>query len=196
VAASAAFPPVLSPVTLDLDPATFEPGTGHDLQREPYTDEAVLSDGGVYDNLGLETVWKRYDTVLVSDAGGKMQPEKDPKEDWLRHSVRINGLIDNQVRSLRKRQVISSYESKEREGAYWGVRSDIVRYPVTNPFDAPFAKTIKLADIETRLERMPKLEQERLINWGFAIADAAMRLHVDKGLTRPVQLPYPTAGVG
>ena len=32
----------------------------------------MLSDGGVYDNLGLETVWKRYQTVLVSDGGGKL----------------------------------------------------------------------------------------------------------------------------
>ena len=33
VAASSAFPPVLSPVELRLDPDMFEPGSGHDLQR-------------------------------------------------------------------------------------------------------------------------------------------------------------------
>ena len=42
--------------------------------QPPYTTEAVLSDGGVYDNLGLETAWKRYTTILVSDGGGKMGP--------------------------------------------------------------------------------------------------------------------------
>ena len=101
VAASSAFPPVLSPMTLDLEPSEFTPGTGHDLQHEPFTDEAVLSDGGVYDNLGLETVWKRYDTILVSDGGGKMQPEGAPATDWARHALRILDIIDNQVRSLR-----------------------------------------------------------------------------------------------
>ena len=35
----------------------------------------MLTDGGVYDNLGLETAWKRYETILVSDGGGQMQPE-------------------------------------------------------------------------------------------------------------------------
>ena len=40
----------------------------------PYTTEVVLSDGGVYDNLGLETAWKRYRTILVSDGGGQMAP--------------------------------------------------------------------------------------------------------------------------
>ena len=36
-----------------------------DLQRAPFTKKVVLTDGGVYDNLGLETAWKRYKTVLV-----------------------------------------------------------------------------------------------------------------------------------
>ncbi|MCM3905473.1 MAG: patatin-like phospholipase family protein, partial [Pyrinomonadaceae bacterium] len=70
VAASSAFPPVLSPFKLSLDDFTFTPSTGTDLQTPPYTSQAVLTDGGVYDNLGLETVWKEYETVLVSDAGG------------------------------------------------------------------------------------------------------------------------------
>jgi NTE family protein len=38
-----------------------------------------LTDGGIYDNLGLETVWKNYRTVLVSDGGGKMDSEPAPK---------------------------------------------------------------------------------------------------------------------
>ncbi len=29
----------------------------------------LLTDGGVYDNLGVEPVWNRYNTLLVSDAG-------------------------------------------------------------------------------------------------------------------------------
>ena len=45
-----------------LEAYAFEPGSGYDLQRPPFTSKVVLSDGGVYDNLGLETVWRRYDT--------------------------------------------------------------------------------------------------------------------------------------
>jgi NTE family protein len=47
-------------------------------ERPPFTSRVILTDGGVYDNLGLETAWKRYDTVLVSDAGGKTQAEEEP----------------------------------------------------------------------------------------------------------------------
>ena len=45
-----------------LEASAFEPGSGCDLQRPPFTSKVVLSDGSVYDNPGLETVWKRYDT--------------------------------------------------------------------------------------------------------------------------------------
>jgi NTE family protein len=195
VAASAAFPPVLSPVTLDLDPAAFEPGTGHDLQREPYTDEAVLSDGGVYDNLGLETVWKRYDTVLVSDAGGKMQPEPEPETDSARHAMRVLDIIDNQVRSLRRRQLIASYQAGERKGAYWGIRTNIADYGLADPMDCPHDRTMKLAEVPTRLKRLPARLQEQLMNWGYAVCDAALRTHVDTRLSRLGRFPYPEVTV-
>src|SRR5690606_15541513 len=69
VAASSAFPPVLSPFEMRIDPNSFVPDSGDDLQRPPNTSKVFLTDGGVYDNLGLETAWKRCLTVLVSDGG-------------------------------------------------------------------------------------------------------------------------------
>jgi len=45
-----------------------------DLHRQPYTSRSCWSDGGVYDNLGLETTWKRYETILVSNGGGRWRP--------------------------------------------------------------------------------------------------------------------------
>lgn len=69
VAASSAFPPVLSPVRIILKNSDFTPSTGKDLQREPFTTRVVLTDGGVYDNLGLETAWKTHGAILISDAG-------------------------------------------------------------------------------------------------------------------------------
>ena len=104
VAASSAFPPILSPATLRLTQKVVAT-EGADLNQAPYTQVAILSDGGVYDNLGLETV-KRFTTLLVSDAGQKIAPEPEPHEDWARHSLRILDTIDNQVRSLRRRQLI------------------------------------------------------------------------------------------
>jgi NTE family protein len=195
VAASAAFPPVLSPVTLDLEASDFVPASGQDLQCEPFTTDVVLTDGGVYDNLGLETAWKRYTTIFVSDGGGKMEAEAEPKHDWARHSYRILNLVDNQVRSLRKRQVIESFKSHQRQGAYWGIRTNIVDYQLADALDCPFARTMALAQIPTRLKRLEPELQERLINWGYAVCDAALRKHVDPTLARPGDFVYPQARV-
>lgn len=190
VAASSAFPPVLSPFEIRVDPATFVPGSGMDLQRPPFTSKVVLSDGGVYDNLGLETVWKRYETVLVSDGGGKTQAQEEPKSDWARHAYRVLDLIDNQVRSLRKRQLIDSYSAGARKGTYWGIRTDIKEYDLPDALDCPFERTLELARLPTRLKRMDEAVQERLINWGYAVCDAALRKHIRQDLPKPA-FPYP-----
>ncbi|HWR51382.1 MAG TPA: patatin-like phospholipase family protein [Bryobacteraceae bacterium] len=193
VGASSAFPPVLSPAKLDLSEygCVFEAGSGADLQKEPYISKAVLTDGGVYDNLGLETAWKRYKTVLVSDAGGQLAAEPQPHQDWGRHSFRVLELIDNQVRSLRKRQVIGAFEAGTRLGTYWGIRTDISRYALTDSLPCPFDETTKIAAIATRLKKLANEDQERLINWGYAVADAAMRKHVNPALPPAAAFPYP-----
>jgi NTE family protein len=192
VGASSAFPPVLSPARLHLRDSDFVPGTGADLQKPPFTEEVFLADGGVYDNLGLETVWKEYDTVLVSDGGSATPPDPAPHTDWLRYTQRIIDLIDNQVRSLRKRQLIASYESGERRGTYWGITGHLADYHVDDPLPVPPAEAAVLAAWPTRLAAVPDDVQNRMINWGYAICDAAMRSHVVHGAAPPA-FPYPGA---
>ena len=194
VAASSAFPPFLSPFQLRLDPASFTPNSGEGLQRPPFTSRAVLSDGGVYDNLGLETAWKRYDTILVSDAGGRLAPDGKPRVNWPLHFYRVILMIDDQVRALRTRQVIESYVARKRKGTYWGISSDIGHYGLAGSLDCPVDRTRRLAATSTRLKRMAPLLQERLINWGYAICDTALRRWVDPALPRGA-FPYPEAGV-
>lgn len=196
VAASSAFPPVLSPLRLDIDPTTFDPHENGALHQPPYTTDVVLTDGGVYDNLGLETAWKRCRTVLVSDGGGQMQPEPEPKGDWARHALRINGLIDHQVRCLRKRQVVGSFVQATRKGTYWGIRSHVADYKLPDAFNCPESLTLLLAHLQTRLKRLDSVIQDRLINWGYAICDTALRKWVLPGTPKPAALPYPKAGLG
>jgi NTE family protein len=196
VAASSAFPPFLSPAEIDVDPSDFDQSGSFELQREPYTDSLVLTDGGVYDNLGLETAWKRYKTILVSDGGGKMQPEPEPAGDWARHSMRILDVIDNQVRSLRKRQLIEAYIAKERDGTYWGIRTDIRDYQLPDALTAPLQVTLDLAETPTRLKKLPEKRQQLLMNWGYAVCDAAVRKHMPVySSSRPQGFPFPFVGL-
>jgi NTE family protein len=194
VAASSAFPPVLSPSELDIEqPVIDTPGA--DLHKEPYIEKAILSDGGVYDNLGLETIAKRYVTILVSDAGQKIAPDPDPHRDWARHSLRMLDTVDNQVRSLRKRNLIDSYERKDHNGTYWGIRTSFADYKLADdPLKCLTRNAVPLAEIPTRLEAVPGDVQNRLMNWGYAICDAALRAHVDAALQTKlgVKIDLPT----
>ena len=195
VAASSAFPPFLSPVVLRFRPSDFAPGSGADLQGDEYRQKVVLTDGGVYDNLGLETAWKSALTVLISDGGGHLHATARPWRFWPLQLYRVLGVIDNQVRSLRKRQAIGGYQAGVREGAYWGIRSHVADYQLPDVLPCPPQQTKRLADLTTRLASMPDLEQERLLNWGYAICDTAMRRHVATGATAPSGFPFPDAGL-
>lgn len=196
VAASAAFPPFLSPVYLHTSPQDFLAGSGGDLARPPYTSRAVLTDGGVYDNLGLETAWKRCRTILISDGGGSSGPSPNPSAFWPLQTYRVLMTIDNQVGALRKRQAIDGFISHARQGTYWGIASHIDDYQLADAMPAPAADTQRLAAVATRLKALDSGVQERLINWGYAICDAAIRKHVDPGRPAPRGFPYPAAGVG
>ena len=189
VAASSAFPPVLSPMILRCDADDFtelEPGV-----TPGFLEEISLTDGGVYDNLGLETVWKRYRTVLVSDAGGKVAADPSPASDWAFHAKRVLEIIHEQVSSVRKRQVIAGYKEGERDGAYWGIRTDISHYGIGDALSAPHPRTLELAETPTRLKRLSTVHQERLINWGYAVCDAAVRKHWRPANEPARAFPYP-----
>ena len=198
VAASSAFPPVLSPCEIkaaDYD-LQFEPAQpGEDLHFPPYTTDLILTDGGVYDNLGLETAWKRYDTILVSDGGGHLAAESDPHHDWARHAYRVLNLIDNQVGALRTRQLIALFQQKERRGAYWGIRQNVATYFPQYPLPCPFDRTTALALTPTRLAKVDDTLQQQLINWGYSVCDASLRCYFDPALPPPAAFPYPAAGV-
>jgi NTE family protein len=203
VAASSAFPPILAPARMRFAEDQYVPKSGEDLQTPPFTTHPTLADGGVYDNLGLETAWKSCKTVLVSDGGGAMEPDGGNKpfrgyrwRDWATQMVRVTTVIDNQVRALRKQQTIAGYAAPEdseehRLGTYWGIRSDIANFDLPSSLEAPYEETLKLARVATRLARLDAATQELLINWGYAICDAGMRQWVDKTLPLPPGFSYP-----
>jgi len=196
VGASSAFPPFLSPTRLALRHEDFTPDPKADLQQPPYTTNVVLSDGGVYDTLGRETPFTHYDTLLVGDGGAKTAPEPEPAGDWARHSYRVLDLVDNQVRSLRKRVLLACYLDRSgnpvtaRKGVYWGIRTDIKDYQLGDALDCPHDRTLELAQVATRLEAMPDELQERLINWGYAVCDAGLRKHYPPRTPSAPRFPY------
>jgi NTE family protein len=178
VTASSAFPPFLSPVILD-HPGHFEAVEGADLNgRAEFTDRIYLSDGGVYDNLGLETVWNRCQTVLVSDAGAPFGVGDVVETDWVKQTLRALDVATDQARALRKRALIDDFQRSVRAGTYWGIDTRIAKYQLPDAMPCTDQNVQPLAQLRTRLNPFNDQEQEQLINWGYALCDAALRKHV------------------
>jgi NTE family protein len=192
VAASSAFPPVLSPLELQLTLDQYKLRGGENLHRKPFTTSPVLTDGGVYDNLGLEPVFKEYCTVLVSDGGSPFREQEAPSRVWPFQLKRVLDCIDNQVRSLRKRQLIESFNSGLRKGTYWGIGTGLERYPVGCGLNCSPRNSHKLARIPTRLTPMEHCIQDELINWGYAACATSLASHFSHN-TVTAAWPYPTA---
>lgn len=188
VAASAAFPPFLSPFDIDLTKGTFIPGSEGTHARPPFNEKAALTDGGVYDNLGTETVWKRYRTVFVSNAGKPFGFDESPGRDWLQHSLRVIDILMDQAENLRERILGDAYRRGERTGAMWGLTSGL-----NDPADQPKMLSKKEYEasqaVPTRLKRMSRDEQNLVLKAGYAHAASRIRKYYTPAKGGPADLP-------
>lgn len=191
VAASSAFPPLFSPIIVETDPEKWT-----DAEAIEHLDELrrhiVLTDGGVYDNMGLETLLHKVDIVLVSDAGAPFEIELKPSETPLQMG-RVRDILIDQTRALRKRWLIEEIEAKRRQGGYWGLDTQIDDYADPHAVAKDNATTQSLADVPTRLAGFGALTEGRLINWGYALADVALRQRAKLPLAVARGLPVPDA---
>lgn len=199
VAASSAFPPVLAPVVLETDPDSWRSVEGARLfEDRDYRRRLYLADGGVYDNLGLEALVGNVGTILVSDGGGPLTPDADLGLLERTNSgiaLRSLSIITEQARALRRRRLVDDYLAGTVRGTYWGIATqindyvDAQRLPRTIVSDNEITTSLK--DIRTRLDAFSSEEQGRLINWGYALADAAMRRYVLESPTQAAIWPVP-----
>jgi len=198
VAASACFPPLFGPLRLRLNPADLKQGTApRGPQRDACLSDFRLTDGGDYDNMGLEPVWKSHAVVLVSDAGGLFTEESDKGLLW--RIPRYHGIQERQARALRKRWLIASFRQGTLDGTYWSVASAPSQYEEEDrKEDYPgYSKALArevIADIRTDLDAFSDAEAAVLENHGYLLADAAIRGHVPDLLSEPIPpiaLPHP-----
>jgi NTE family protein len=196
VAASSAFPPFLSPLVFPALPSDFVTYKDAEITDPAFLNHPLLTDGGVYDNLGIETAWKMYRTILVSNADGLNDFQVSPGTDWARQAYRVLMLLYEQVCSLRKRQVIGSFVAGARTGTYWSMASHTADYnlpdtDLARPLPCPPELTVPIAQTPTRLAAMDTDLQKRIINWGYAISDVAVRRWILPGAQRPAGFRYP-----
>jgi NTE family protein len=177
VAASSCFPPVFSPMRTMFKPdqlsgGRFPPGAEHDSLISGLR----LTDGGVYDNMGLEPVWKSHAVVLVSDGGSVFPFEIDTTP--LRLLKRYADIIANQAEAVRKRWLISNFKASLLQGTYWGIGSSTGSYPRSpqKSYSDSLGKEI-IALVRTDLDAFSKAEIGVLENHGYFLAEAAIQSH-------------------
>jgi NTE family protein len=188
VAASSAFPPFFAPMPIDIKGKKFVAvnavGTNtpiSDLLGNPdFHDTALLADGGTYDNMALEEVWTRYKSVWVSDAGSPFDPSPTVSTDWLHEMLRIIDLMMRTGEAERRRDLIAKFQTPSAaagglSGAYWGIATAIAHYGTTGALKCLAKNTDPLAKIATRLAAFTAEQQCALVNWGYALCDAAVR---------------------
>jgi len=199
-AASSCFPPLFNPLPVRLPAAAYRRGRA---KPGPERDRAVaglhLTDGGIYDNLAIEPVWKDHQFVLVSDGGLLFPFAEDRGLLW--RLDRYAAISQNQALALRKRWLMASFQTAARagdqslQGTYWGIGSARERYL---PGDAAgYSKDLAcdvIARIRTDLDAFSDVEAAVLENHGYLLADAALGKHIPALLPNPVpplRIPHP-----
>ena len=129
VAASAAVPGAIGPLAIrsaDYDWHRYE---GRQLVTgSTPAKRYALWDGGVYDNLGVEPLFKPgggfrdgFDFLLVSDASAPLSLEVDSVRRWLtpwRPAFRLVNVATEQIRGLRARSLITEFQRRPETGVY------------------------------------------------------------------------------
>lgn len=200
VGASSCFPPIFNPLPVDLDPSQLSGGADEGDGRDDRVRGLRLSDGGVYDNMALEPVWKRHAQVLVSDGGSTFDPQPDQGLVW-RLSRYVN-VMGNQVSALRKRWLIASFldpdANRSLQGTYWGIGSLTRSYPEKGqPEVAGYAEDLVadlISGVRTDFDRFTIAEMNVLMNHGYTLAEAATQRWTPKLRNEPAPgfaVPYP-----
>lgn len=213
MAASAAYPGLIGPLVVETSDHTWfrfleGPGQG----TEPTTPAHArfhLWDGGVYDNLGVEALFKpggtryrdEYEFLIVSDASAQPAP---PSRLLHRRAFHLVGIAMDQVRSLRARALVEHFSAHPETGLYLRLgntaRTIFLRSTRAQDTWESLANRC-LADIEvdavarfpTRLRRLTPQEFDRLYRHGREVLDCTLLAYGENLLQRcpPLQVAAP-----
>jgi NTE family protein len=194
VAASSCVPGAFGVVHTAWEASELEGGEYDEPDRDELVREIDLSDGGMFDNLGLEPVWRDHETVLVSDAAPSFKP--DPKIGWLWNALRQGVILLEQATDARKRWLVANFIEEKMKGAYWGIASRPASYgldPAPDAYTYPFIRDF-IAPVRIDLDVFTPGEIAVLENHGYLMAEIAVRKHESalvEGTWPELAVPHP-----
>jgi NTE family protein len=170
VAASSAFPPVFPPLRLDAQ--TYPHATS--------VEYVTLTDGGVYDNMGVNPVVRvvrnALDYAIVSDGGKPFAIDDRPTDSGLIVLKASLGIMMEQIRGLEFDRLQHRFLAKDGPKPLWF--SIDSKEGEAQAGDAAFASAIA-----TNLQRLPDDEMSVLTRHGGALVEARVRRYAPELLS-------------
>jgi NTE family protein len=197
-AASAAVPGVIGPLRIKTAGYRWHKyaknGTEPTIEVEPIASHFTLWDGGVYENLGVEAMFKpqaglreEVDFLITSDASKPLGIETR-RFQWAippyLPPFRLIDIATDQVRAVRLRTLINFLEKNQNAGVVLRMGNTVAGILKAAKRDAPaswggrnFLSDIEVqmaAGLETTLRRLSAEEYDRLFRHGYEVADATL----------------------
>ncbi len=195
LAASAAVPVLVGPLRLrtsDFEWFQYRDGSRTEtIPIRPRSRYIHLWDGGVYDNQGIESLYKvgrrgyrgGFDFLIISDASSRFDTHKP----FLLHhcAKRIGDIAREQVRGLRARGLVEHFSAVPDSGVYlqMGNAASKILRDAGMPEDAvlsigagclPETEVRMAADFATTLRKLGQEEFDRLYRHGWEVANCTL----------------------
>jgi len=184
VAASSCFPPIFDPMRVGKEFAQERSKHMEISERKrQYLNKIRLCDGGIYDNIGLEPVWKNHDIVIVSDGGAPFKVFT--AQAGLRLWKRYFDIAANQAMGIRKRWLIAQFHTQTiknesvqflKQGCYWSIGNSSNEKEINESFgySNDFIRGF-ISRIRTDLDGFLTGEIAVLENHGYMVTDRIIK---------------------
>ncbi|MGB7347716.1 MAG: patatin-like phospholipase family protein [Pirellulaceae bacterium] len=197
LASSAAVPGLIGPLIVKSHNYQWSEYQDNEWQSiSPKYKRLHLWDGGVYDNLGVESLFKPgtglregTDFLIVCDASRPLSNETRRsrwRPGYLAASMRLVDVATDQVRSLRARMLMDHFKQNPGSGAYLRLGLNTKRaYARGNVKGQPALtddEVRQVSGIETTLRRLTHSEFSLLFRHGFEVADATLSSYCNETL--------------
>jgi NTE family protein len=197
VGASAAFPPVFPPLRIVRGDYTFAAPI---YQESPLPEYPLipLTDGGAYDNSGLEALTKTVkvpghdesiepaELLVVSDGGAPANYEFDtsgiPALSDAALLYRVDSIARRQVSALRTRSLMTEFSKGSMRGIFAGLASSVKNMPADRyqqycetvglNYQMQEDLLLPLRRLRTSLDRFTRIEIEALMYHAYSLTDA------------------------
>jgi NTE family protein len=194
VAASSCVPGPFRPMRVRNGVEQLRGGTYAGSDRERLVRSIDLADGGVYDNLGIEPVWRDHKVVLVSDAAPSLSVDPPMRAVW--RALRYAVTLLEQATEVRKRWLLANFIRGDMAGAYWSVASKPSHFelePAAPGYTDDFVERF-ISQVRIDLDVFSEGEIAVLENHGYLIAETAIRRHAPElaAQPQPLDIPHPS----